>query len=141
VTAPLQLGLRGGERLYVNGAVLRVDRKVRIELLNQATFLLESHVMQVEEAVTPLARVYFVVQGQLMSPSLAGSLQPAIAGLFDEAEALGAASPSELEEARRQIAAGRPFDALKLLRPLLARERSRMNATPSLEATDQEGSA
>ncbi|OYW35186.1 MAG: hypothetical protein B7Z45_06885 [Azorhizobium sp. 12-66-6] len=39
----MQLTLRPGEKIYVNGAVLRVDRKVTLELLNDVTFLLESH--------------------------------------------------------------------------------------------------
>ena len=41
------ISLRGGERIYVNGAVLRVDRKVTLELINDVAFLLESQVMQV----------------------------------------------------------------------------------------------
>ena len=48
----MQLSLRAGERIYVNGAVLRVDRKVTLELLNDATFLLENQVMQAEQAIT-----------------------------------------------------------------------------------------
>ena len=60
--AALRLGLRSGEKIYVNGAVLRVDRKVRLELLNDATFLLEAHVMKLEDATTPLRRLYFLVQ-------------------------------------------------------------------------------
>ena len=41
----MRLYLRPGEKLYINGAVIRVDRKVSIELLNDVTFLLENHVM------------------------------------------------------------------------------------------------
>jgi flagellar biosynthesis repressor protein FlbT len=54
--------LKAGERLFVNGAVLRVDRKVSIEFLNDVAFLLEANVMQAEEATTPLRQLYFVVQ-------------------------------------------------------------------------------
>jgi len=43
------LSLRSGGKVYVNGAVLRVDRKVNIELLNDVAFLLESHVLQAHE--------------------------------------------------------------------------------------------
>jgi flagellar protein FlbT len=46
----MHISLRAGEKIYVNGAVLRADRKVSIELLNDATFLLEAHVMKVEDA-------------------------------------------------------------------------------------------
>jgi flagellar biosynthesis repressor protein FlbT len=44
----MNISLRRGERIFINGAVLRVDRKVCLELLNDVTFLLESHVMQAE---------------------------------------------------------------------------------------------
>ena len=50
----MHIGLRARERLYINGAVIRVDRKVSIELLNDVSFLLEAHVMQPEETTTPL---------------------------------------------------------------------------------------
>lgn len=64
----MHLSLRAGERIYVNGAVLRVDRKVTLELLNDAAFLLENQVMQPEQAVTPLRQLYFVVQLMLIEP-------------------------------------------------------------------------
>lgn len=58
--------LKAGERLFVNGAVLRVDRKVSIEFLNDVAFLLEANVMQAEEATTPLRQLYFIVQAILI---------------------------------------------------------------------------
>ena len=65
----MRISLRNGERIYVNGAVLRVDRKVAIELLNDVTFLLESQVMQVADANTPLRQLYFIVQLLLINPA------------------------------------------------------------------------
>jgi flagellar biosynthesis activator protein FlaF len=56
---------RAGERLYLNGAVIRLDRKATIELLNDAAFLLETPVIQASEATTPLRQLYFVVQMML----------------------------------------------------------------------------
>ena len=41
--------LKRGEKLYVNGAVVRVDRRTSLEFLNDVTFLLENHVMQAED--------------------------------------------------------------------------------------------
>jgi flagellar biosynthesis repressor protein FlbT len=64
----MHLSLRAGERIYINGAVLRVDRKVTLELLNDADFLFENQVMQPEQAVTPLRQLYFVVQLMLIEP-------------------------------------------------------------------------
>jgi len=42
----LKITLRAGERIFVNGGVLKVDRKVSIELMNDVIFLLEQHVMK-----------------------------------------------------------------------------------------------
>jgi flagellar protein FlbT len=70
---PMHISLRAGERIYVNGAVLRVDRKVTLELLNDVTFLLENQVMQPEQAVTPLRQLYFIVQLMLIEPSQAAA--------------------------------------------------------------------
>jgi flagellar protein FlbT len=57
----MHISLRAGEKIYINGAVLRADRKVSIEILNDATFLLEAHVMKVEDASTPLRQLYFII--------------------------------------------------------------------------------
>ena len=64
----LKLSLKPGEKIYINGAVIRVDRKATLELLNDVQFLLESHVMQAENASTPLRQLYFIVQIMLMNP-------------------------------------------------------------------------
>ena len=68
----MNITLRAGEKLYINGAVIRVDRKATIELLNDVTFLLENHVMQADQATTPLRQIYFAVQVMLMDPGRHG---------------------------------------------------------------------
>ncbi|MGQ7792559.1 flagellar biosynthesis repressor FlbT [Faunimonas sp. B44] len=114
------VSLRPGEKIYINGAVLRADRKVSLELLNDVTFLLESHVMQPEQATTPLRQLYFVVQTLLMTPG-----DPAARDVFEEMRArllesfANAGIRSGLAEIERQVAAKRPFDALKTIRGLL----------------------
>ncbi len=65
---PMQISLKAGERIYINGAVIRVDRKVSLELLNDVAFLLEAHVLQVDETTTPLRQLYFILQTMLMDP-------------------------------------------------------------------------
>src|SRR5271154_4779861 len=100
----MNITLRAGERIYINGAVLRVDRKATLELLNDATFLLEAHVMQAEDATTPLRQIYFVVQVMLMDPAsarttaqLAGSLIAKASKAFESAQIRqGLATVSEL---------------------------------------------
>lgn len=66
----MKISLRAGEKIYVNGAVLRADRKVSIEFMNDVTFLLESHVMQADQTTTPLRQLYFAAQIMLINPAI-----------------------------------------------------------------------
>lgn len=121
---PMHISLRSGERLFLNGAVLRVDRKVTLELLNDATFLLENHVLQVEDTTTPLRQLYFAAQAMLMDPQNARSSRALFTAMATD---LRNALKSErllqgLDEACALIAAERPFQALKALRALFDEE-------------------
>jgi len=121
---PMHISLRSGERLFLNGAVLRVDRKVTLELLNDATFLLENHVLQVEDTTTPLRQLYFAAQAMLMDPQNARASRM----LFDAMAAdlrrcLTTKSLVDgLDEACALVASDRTFQALKRLRALFAEE-------------------
>ena len=42
----MNITLKAGERLIINGDVIRVDRKAAIELLNDVTFLLENQFLR-----------------------------------------------------------------------------------------------
>ena len=81
MSAPMRISLRAGERIYINGAVLRAERKLTFELLNNASFLLENHIIQAEEATTPLRQLYFALQAaldwscRLLSPAELVALQ------------------------------------------------------------------
>src|ERR1700709_1727583 len=81
----MNITLRAGERIYINGAVLRVDRKATLELMNDATFLLETHVMQAQDATTPLRQIYFVVQVMLMDPASARNTTQLAVSLISKA--------------------------------------------------------
>ena len=93
----MNITLRAGERLYINGAVIRVDRKATIELLNDVTFLLENHVMQADQATTPLRQIYFAVQVMLMDPGRDGGGDDAVAAT----DGIGAAGVREPADRRR----------------------------------------
>ena len=65
----LAVKLKPGERLVVNGAVLHNgNTRNVIYFANRASILRERDVMQVEQAVTPTARVYYIVQLMLLNP-------------------------------------------------------------------------
>lgn len=116
----MHISLRCGEKIYINGAVLRVDRKVSLELLNDATFLLEAHVMKVEDATTPLRQLYFIIQIMLMNPHdmvkaramCESAIQMTIAASGNAALAAG------LRGVQALVDGNRAFDALKAVRAL-----------------------
>ena len=117
---PICISLRGGERIYVNGAVLRVDRKVTLELINDVTFLLESQVMQVTDATTPLRQLYFVIQLMLMSPH---DVEEAKAIYRQQRSGLLAATENAeisdgLEQLEKLVEARRYYEALRKIRAL-----------------------
>ena len=67
---PLTLRLKPGERLIVNGAVIRNHgtRALELEVLNHATMLHERDLMVPEQADTPLRNLYFLVQMMHLEP-------------------------------------------------------------------------
>jgi flagellar biosynthesis repressor protein FlbT len=116
--------LKRGEKLYVNGAVLRVDRRTSLEFLNDVSFLLENHVMQAENATTPLKQLYFVAQTMLMDPSNAGMTTELYKHLSHRVR-LGCTNTrilDSLDVADKKVTEGRYFDALKFLRSAFPEE-------------------
>jgi flagellar protein FlbT len=119
----MRISLRSGEKIYINGAVLRVDRKVSLELLNDATFLLEAHVMRPEDATTPLKQLYFIVQLMLMDPADGAAREMfersivLMLASYDNAEIVGG-----LQSIDKLVGAKRTFDALKAIRNLFSIE-------------------
>ena len=114
----LKITLKPNEKIYVNRAVIKTDRKVSLEFLNDVDFLLEAHVMQPEQAVTPLRQLYFIVQVMLMTPGDTASARelfrnslPMVLACFDDQRLLSA-----LKHVDQLVAEGQVFEALKLLR-------------------------
>ena len=81
--AKMRFSLKAGERIFINGAVLTVSQKVTLSLLNEARFLLESHVLQLSEATTPMRQLYFVVQSLLINPQEADKVMGAFQKLHE----------------------------------------------------------
>ncbi|HXW70754.1 MAG TPA: flagellar biosynthesis repressor FlbT [Methylocella sp.] len=136
----MNIWLRAGEKLYINGAVIRVDRKVCIELLNDATFLLEAHVMKVEDASTPLRQLYFIIQIMLINPNDSAAaremFKKSVQSTIDVAE--NAALVTGLRSVKSLVDNNRVFDALKAVRALFPVEAEILsggkNSTPTQAA-------
>ncbi|MEM7775358.1 MAG: flagellar biosynthesis repressor FlbT [Pseudomonadota bacterium] len=139
MTSNLKIHLKPRDRIFVNGAVLRVDRKVTLEFLNDVSFLLESHVIQLEQATTPLRQLYYVVQSILMEPTtaqLAHSLfehqHTTLVSTLRNQEILDG-----LVSVRESIDAGRIFEALRKLRSLFPVEDELLAANEATESEDR----
>jgi flagellar biosynthesis repressor protein FlbT len=120
----MNLSLRANEKIYINGAILKFDRKVTFEILNDATFLLETHVIQPEQTTTPLRQLYFVIQTMLVDPRDAET-----ARLLFEPMLISTAASFEdpivlrgLRHVDMLVADDRFFEALKQLRGLFPAE-------------------
>ena len=126
----LKVHLRRNERLFLNGAVLRPDRKVTLEFLNDVKFLLEAHVLQEEEATTPLRQLYFIIQSMQMEPATADmakelynkSLVPLTLNVVNRDILDG------LMQVNDMVKADRVFEAMKVLRRLFEIEDQIMGA-------------
>ena len=127
----MKISLRAGELIYVNGAVLRVDRKVSLELVNDVMFLLESQVMQASDATTALRQLYFIVQHMLMNPTDTG----AAAALYEQHHAalLAVCENKQMLEGLAAIdelvGANRYYEALKRIRALFPVEQVILSGT------------
>lgn len=122
--------LKRGEKLYVNGAVLRVDRRTSLEFLNDVTFLLENHVMQADEATTPVRQLYFVVQTMLMDPANAGMTAELYKHLsFRTRQSSDDETvKTQIDLADGKVSEGRYFEALKHLRSCFGAEKTKQES-------------
>ena len=120
----LKVHLKPNERVYINGGVIKVDRKVTIELMNEVVFLLEGHILQEEQATTPLRQLYFIVQSMLMEPKC----EPIARQMYERShEALLRTFKSRdvldgLIEIKALMERGRTFESLRKIRTLFAFE-------------------
>jgi flagellar biosynthesis repressor protein FlbT len=127
--------LKRNERLFVNGAVLRLDRRGTIELMNNAQFLLENHIMQAEAATTPLRQLYFIVQTMILDPENARLTVMLFQSQAAQIESCASTQTylSLLASIREHVAQQGYFDALKLLRKSFALEDELLGQTKTNE--------
>lgn len=124
VKGNLKIHLKPKEGIYINGAFLRVDRRVTLELLNDMDFLLESHVLLRSEATTPMRQLYFVVQSFLIEPDARNVALQVYQTLHRELLTLN--KDRDLLEAlvdiKEMIETDRTYEALKRIRGLYTHE-------------------
>jgi len=116
----LKITLKANEKIYINGAVIKTDRKVSLEFLNDVHFLLEGHVLQPDQATTPLRQLYFIVQMILMNPEGASEARemlrrsmPLLLACFTDEHIL-----ASLKHIDRLVNESHVYEALKAIRGL-----------------------
>ncbi|MDX8528735.1 flagellar biosynthesis repressor FlbT [Mesorhizobium sp. MSK_1335] len=137
MTNTLKISLKPGEKIYINGAVIRVDRKVTIELMNDVQFLLESHVIQADHASTPLRQLYFIVQIMLINPAGAAEARdmfrrslPMLIASFDNQDIC-----KGLKQIDRMVGEDEIYEALKAIRALYPLERKALEDNDDIPET------
>ncbi|TPI40522.1 flagellar biosynthesis repressor FlbT [Mesorhizobium sp. B3-1-9] len=137
MTNTLKISLKPNEKIYVNGAVIRVDRKVTIELMNDVQFLLESHVIQADQASTPLRQLYFIVQIMLINPVGASEARdmfrrslPMLIASFDNQDIC-----KGLKQIDRMVGEDDIYEALKAIRALYPLERRALEDNDDIPET------
>ena len=130
-----KISLKANEKIYINGAVLRVDRKTAIEILNDVNFLLENHILQASDATTPLKQLYFIVQVMLMAPN---ETEPAMLVYKNQMPGLLAAFEnehilSELKDIDQMVHQKMYFEAMRSTRALFPLEAQILASAPSTE--------
>ncbi|ALE02946.1 flagellar biosynthesis repressor FlbT [Bartonella ancashensis] len=120
----MYLTLKPNEKIFLNGAVLRVDRKVTFELLNDATFLLEGHVLQVEDTDTPLKQLYFSAQLILINPEEAKQALAVFVELLKKTftNFYGSRSFGRVKRVYLPDRKNKVFEILKVIRGLFQKE-------------------
>lgn len=118
--APVKITLREGERIFLNQAVFRADRRTVLELLNDVPYLLEHQILQIEQTTTPLRQLYFVVQTMIIDPAssearnIFNGMMLWMVETYSNKQILNG-----LAAIKAYVSADRPFDAIKILRTLL----------------------
>ena len=136
----MKIHLKRNEKLFLNGAVIRLDRRGSIELLNDAQFLLEAHVMQQEDAKKPLQQIYFIVQSMLMDPTNVPYVMELFRA-FSTRLKINSTSPKYLafvENIETQVEAQDFFGALKVLRRSFELDDEAGSSNPNVKVSSSE---
>jgi flagellar biosynthesis repressor protein FlbT len=132
----MKIHLKKGEKLYLNGAVIMVEQRCSIQLLNNVTFLLESHVLQADKANTPFEQLYFVLQTMLIDPESEGLTRQLYWHHSDNLRKaiVNKSLVAGLAEADELVKNQQFYEALRVLRGLFSIERIILQSSVSERA-------
>lgn len=113
--------LRPGERIFINGAVIRADGRASFDILNDVPFLREHEIMHAQQTVTPLRQLYYILQTMVMEPNGVETARSVYQDTmrFLPMAFVNPAVLAGLDAIREQVAAGAPLHALRTLQTLI----------------------
>lgn len=133
----LRISLRDGEKVIVNGAVLRAVGRTSLCVENTATLLRGRDVMNPEDAVTPASRLYFACMLAYIDPDNSDQHRDSIVPIVGELmQALASAEARDTCIAfAEKVAAGQFYRALADCRWLMRYESAALaRHTESMDA-------
>ncbi|SDF34650.1 flagellar biosynthesis repressor FlbT [Limimaricola pyoseonensis] len=120
----LKLTLRPDERIVVNGCMMRNSSRRHVLTIESHADVVRGHDLLDEDApVTPVTRVYYLVQNALIHAKLRDDLVPIIQReMANLATTFGHPSLGHIFEAANHVSTGDYYKALRALRPVMAHE-------------------
>ena len=120
---PLKLQLSKGEKLVVNGAVIKNDGPdTSFVFENQAHILRQKDILTIDDAKTPAARVYLALQCAYVFPEKAPSHLEDFRRLAAEFAAAAPSAMEIVEEMIDEVGRGDLYGGLKTCQKLIGRE-------------------
>ncbi|WPY94914.1 flagellar biosynthesis repressor FlbT [Limimaricola variabilis] len=120
----LKLTLRPDERIVVNGCMMRNSSRRHVLTIESHADVVRGHDLLDEDApVTPVTRVYYLIQNALIHAKLRGDLVPIIQReLAVLATTFGHPSLGHVFNAANFISTGDYYKAMRELRPVIEHE-------------------
>lgn len=120
----LKLKLKPGERLIVNGCIIRNgERRLEIEIENRADVLRAGEMLDEAGARTPVSRLIYLIQVVLVSKDHRSQVVPEIMQRIEElSEVMRRSHSDTLAEVRELVADGQFYAACRRLIPVLRHE-------------------
>lgn len=120
----LKLTLRPDERIVVNGCMMRNSSRRHVLTIESHADVVRGHDLLDEDApVTPVTRVYYLVQNALIHSNLRDDLVPIIQReMANLATTFGHPSLGHIFEAANYVSVGDYYKAMRALRPVLEHE-------------------
>jgi flagellar biosynthesis repressor protein FlbT len=126
---PLKLSLKPNEKIVLNGAVVQNgDRRTTLLLQNKASVLREKDIMQIEEANTPVRRIYLPIMLMYLQGAESSEQYNEFALRMTEFMSV-VRVPAVLEECvgmSREVMSGEYYKALSRCRKLMDYEAERL---------------